>query len=178
MLAAPDDFVEGSTEPWIVDVVCALLTASDQRTVLECGAFIGATTVRLAHTLAEMGGGTIIAVELEADRANTAQAALENANLPPTVTWRVVHDDVLKYIASVPDESIGVAWVDDDHTKDHVAQELTALWPKMVTNGLILGHDVYGSTDLQEQFKQVGGYALDFPRLGPAGGLGILQVRG
>src|SRR5438132_14302912 len=85
MLEAPADFVEGSAEPWIVDVLCALLKASDQRSVLECGAFVGATTVRLAHTLAAMGGGRVAAIEIDPGRAAAAQARLEQAQ--PACDW-------------------------------------------------------------------------------------------
>jgi len=177
MLEAPEDFVEGSTEPWIVDILCALLKASDQRTVLECGAFVGSTTARLAGALEVMGGGSLVAVELDPVRATTAQNRLDGAAFPPTVAWQIVQDDDLKYIATVPDQSIGFAFLDDDHTKAHVSEEIEALLPKMAPNGLICGHDVWGSCDLQEIFTRYGGYALDLPRLGPAGGLGILQVR-
>src|SRR5438132_940274 len=85
MLEAPVDFVDGSTEPWIVDILCALLKASDQRSVLECGAFVGATTVRLAHTLAAMGGGRVVALEIDPGRAAAAQARLEQAQ--PACDW-------------------------------------------------------------------------------------------
>lgn len=177
MLEAPDDFIPGSTEPWIVDVVCALLKASDQRNVLECGSFVGATTVRLARTLAEMGGGTLTAVELEADRAATAQAALEAANIPPTVQWRIVQDDVLKYIASLPGEGLGFVWIDDCHEHEHVDQEIQLLLPKTAPNGILCFHDVHGSCALHREVERYGGIAIDLPRLGPAGGIGIIQVR-
>lgn len=178
MLAAPDDFVQGSTEPWIVDIVCALLKANDLTTVLECGAFIGATTERLARTLAEMGGGDIVACEIDPARACLAQDRLTHAAIPPTVRWKIVQDDILTYIPAQPDESIGLAWVDDDHGQQHVYDELTALLPKMRQGGLICGHDVHGSCALHEVFARFpNSLSLDLPRLGPAGGLGILQVR-
>ena len=177
MLEAPDDFVQGSTEPWIVDVVCALLKASDKRTVLECGSFIGATTERLAKTLADMGGGSITAVEIDPERAATAQARLEAAKIPPTVQWKIVQDDVFAYLNSIPNESLGFAWVDDDHGQQHVFDELSALLPKMVPTGIVTGHDVHGSCALWEVFaKFPNSISLDLPRLGPAGGLGVIQV--
>lgn len=177
MLEAPDDFVQGSAEPWIVDVLCALLKASDQRYVIECGAFIGATSLRLCQTLAQMGGGSFTAVEIEPERAATAQQRLEDANLPPTVNWQIVQQDIFAYLEGVPDGAFGFAWVDDTHTHEHVDAELRALFPKMVTpGGIICGHDVTGSCDLQQEFKRYGGIALDLPRLGPAGGIGILQL--
>lgn len=176
MLEAPDDFVQGSAEPWIVDVVCALLKASDQRSVLECGAFIGATSLRLCQTLADMGGGSFTAVEIDPERAGIAQARLEAANLPPTVKWQIVLNDVFRHIASLPDASVGYVWLDDDHEHQHVDEELRALFPKMASGGIITGHDVTGSCDLGQEFRRYGGIALDLPRIGPAGGIGIIQV--
>lgn len=173
-LTTPADFVEGSAEPWIGEVVCALLKASDQRNVLECGSFVGATTLRLGQTLADMGGGTLVACEIDATRALETHTKL--LTVPASVEWRVVQQDILVYLGTVPNESLGLVWLDDDHEKAHVAQELEALFPKMVRGGLILGHDVWGICELHEVFERYGGYALDLPRLGPAGGLGILQV--
>ena len=177
MLEATPDFVQGSAEPWIVDVLCALLTASDQRTVLECGAFIGQTSLRLCQALAKMGGGSFTAVEIEPDRAAIAQERLEKANLPPTVQWRIVQQDVFEFLKTVPDGAFGFVWLDDDHQHQHVDAELNALFPKMVTpDGIIAGHDVHGSCDLQQEFKRYGGIALNLPRLGPAGGIGLIQL--
>src|SRR5207248_10385712 len=113
MLEARDDFLEGSSERWIVNVLCALVRAGDYHSLLETGAFVGATTERLARTLAEMGGGRVVACELDSARAALTQGRLERAALPPTVEWRVVADDVLRYLASVPDASLEIVWVDD-----------------------------------------------------------------
>src|SRR5207237_9735040 len=54
MLEAPDDFLEGSTEPWIVNVLCALVRAGDYHSLLETGASVVATTERLARRLATL----------------------------------------------------------------------------------------------------------------------------
>jgi hypothetical protein len=36
---------------------------------------------------------------------------------------------------------------------------------------------VFGVCDLQDVVGKFGGYSIDLPRLGPAGGLGVIQVR-
>jgi predicted O-methyltransferase YrrM len=123
-----------------------------------------------------MGGGTLHIAELEAERAAACDKRLSELPIKD-VEWRVWHDDVFNVIAAQPDESIDWAWVDDNHEKAHVDRELAALIPKMARNGLVLGHDVWGSTDLQEIFVKHGGYALDLPRLGLAGGIGVIQCR-
>src|SRR5205823_4371406 len=157
------------------DVLCALLRAGDYRSVLETGAFVGATTERLALTLGAMGGGRVVACECDPTRAALTDARLERA--APACTWAVIQDDVLRYVASVPDESLEFVWLDDDHTPAHVHEELALLVRKMRPGGLICGHDVYGACQLAAVFGAFGGYSLDLPRLGPAGGLGLLQVR-
>ena len=49
----------GSTEPWITNLICALLKASGARRVLETGAFEGFTSFHLKDTLDRLGGGQL-----------------------------------------------------------------------------------------------------------------------
>lgn len=170
------NYLTGCTEPWNVEILAALLKASNAKTVLECGGYLGTTSAWLALTLQQMGGGTFHIAELEAERAAACDKRLSELPIDK-VTWRVWHDDVFNVIAQMPDESVDFAWIDDDHSKEHVDREITALLPKMSRLGLVTGHDVFGSTDLQEIFVKHGGYALDFPKLGLAGGIGVIQCR-
>ncbi len=175
-----DEYEPGSTEPYVAELLCALLKASGRTRVVELGAFKGTTSAWICSTLAKMGGGRFTAVEFDPEapeRADWTQSRLEALQLPETVVWDVLRSDALAAIASFPDASIGFAFVDDDHTKRHVHGEIEALWPKMQTGGFIVGHDVWGSCDLQTVFAHFGGYSLDLPRLGAAGGLGLIQVR-
>jgi len=170
------NYMSGCTEPWNVEVLAALVKATIPRTILECGGYMGTTSAWLAMTLQETGGGTLHVAELDADRAAMCDKRLSELPIPD-VTWRVWQDDVFNVIAAQPDESIDFSWVDDNHEKDHVDRELAALIPKMRQNGIITGHDVTGTCDLAPIFEKHGGYWLDTPRLGPAGGIGILQCR-
>lgn len=177
--------VEGATEPHIVEIVCALVMANDAHRVLETGGFLGHTSLSLAETLGMLARTNgehrqLIVAEIDQSRAEAIDQALyarvaENGS--PAFQWRVVATDVLQVIDAEADESLDAVWIDDDHTPAHVAGEVQALLPKMRTNGLLLFHDVYGVCDLQAIVKQYGGYSLDLPRWGPAGGLGIIQVR-
>lgn len=170
------DYPGGSTEAWISNLVAGLLKATGIAVALETGAFRGHTTTWLVLALAEMGGGLLYVAEIDPDRAIDVSMCVSRLSQPSVET--LVHTrDALAVIHDLPDGTIGLAFLDDDHTKDHVAKEIEALWPKMAPGGIICGHDVYGVCDLQSVFRQYGGYALDFPRCGPAGGLGILQVR-
>lgn len=168
------NYFSGSTEPWNVEILAALLKASNANTVLECGGYLGMTSAWLALTLQQMGGGTLHVAEYEAERAAACDKRLSELPIKD-VEWRVWHDDVFNVIAALPDASVDFAWVDDNHEHEHVDKELNALFPKMRSKGLIVGHDVIGSTDLQQEFRRYGGIALDLPRLGLAGGLGIIQ---
>lgn len=170
------NYLTGCTEPWLVEILASLLKASNAKTILECGGYLGTTSAWLALTLQQMGGGTFHIAELEEERAAAVDKRLSELPIDK-VNWKVWHDDVFQVIAAMPDESIDFAWVDDRHEKPHVDRELEALLPKMTKKGIVTGHDVFGSTDLQEIFTKHGGYSLDFPMLGAAGGIGIIQVR-
>ena len=170
------DYPGGSTEPYTSNVVAALLKATGIAVALETGAFMGHTTAWLAGALADMGGGTLHVAEIDADRSVGVSRLLSGLSLP-NVEALVHNRDALAVINDLPDGTIGLAFLDDDHTKEHVAKEIEALWPKMAPGGIMTFHDVFGVCDLQSVVRHYGGYALDFPRCGPAGGLGILQVR-
>jgi predicted O-methyltransferase YrrM len=122
-----------------------------------------------------MGGGDLTVAEIDLGRAAQINSRLDALDLPNT-TWAVLATDVMQVIASLPDKWIDMVWLDDDHEEFHVRSEITALWPKVKPGGLIVGHDVFGSVNLQKVFKHFGGLALDLPRLGPAGGIGIIQI--
>lgn len=175
------EHVDGSTEPWIQDIVVALLQGLQRVNplVMEFGGFHGHTSIRLAQALEDQGGGRLVVVEYDPDapeRADMVDARLTGLKVPH-VDWTVIRADALVAIGHCADESIDFVYLDDTHTHEHVQKELAALLPKMKPGGLITGHDVFGSTNLQQEFRAFGGYALDLPRLGPAGGLGILQIR-
>jgi predicted O-methyltransferase YrrM len=169
-------YFDGCTEPWIVEIVASLMKACDAKVVFEGGGYLGTTSAWLAKELAKMGGGRLIVAELEAERAEATNWRLQ-ALAPSNVEWCVVHDDVFNVIASIADESIDFAWIDDCHEHKHVDKELEALKPKMRRGGIITGHDVHGSCALWMEFEKHGGYALELPRWGAAGGIGIIQCR-
>lgn len=172
---AEDDYPAGATEAWIANLVKALLIASGARTVLETGCFMGHTSRVLLETLEDLGGGDLILCEIDEARARYLNGTF--GDMSDLTSVRVRQQDAFTVIRELPDGWLGFAFVDDDHQKAHVAEEIEALLPKMAPGGIITFHDVFGVCDLQEVVTAYGGYALDFPRCGPAGGLGILQVR-
>lgn len=163
----------GDTEPWISRLVGDFVVATGARTVLETGCFTGATTVYIADALRRLGGGKLAGCEIDPTRAEAVRFRLPEQG-EDGVHWHIHAGDVLSYLLQT-DTKYDLAWVDDDHTKPHVTKELMLLMPRMNQGGLILLHDVYGVCDLQEVVRKFGGYSIKLPRLGPAGGLGVIQ---
>lgn len=161
----------GSTEPWLSRLVADFIVARGARTVLETGAYMGATSVWIADALQRLGGGHFYLCEIDKARRGIAVDRVVRMGCDDVT----IHErgNVLDLLAT--DETYDLAWVDDDHTKKHVTQELTLLYPKMSAGGMIIMHDVYGVCDLKTVVRQFGGYSIDLPRLGPAGGIGLIQ---
>jgi predicted O-methyltransferase YrrM len=175
---AVDKHQPGDTEPWISRLVGDLIVARGARTVLETGCFTGATSMYIVDALHRLGGGEFIGCEIDAGRHQVLLGRLpEWRQRCPRVSIDFPNIDALQWVRGAPDRHYDIAFVDDCHEKPHVTKELTLLYPKMNEGGLILLHDVFGVCDLQSVVQQFGGYSIDLPRLGPAGGLGIIQVR-
>lgn len=168
-------YESGCAEPWTTQLIASLLIASNARNVIETGSFTGQTSAWLAMALERLGGGVLTVVDIDPERVRATEERLGKLNLE-RVQINVVEADVLRYLPTLPDKSLEFAWVDDCHEHFHVARELNLLWDKMKPGGIITGHDVFGSCNLQVEFKKFGGVCLDLPRLGAAGGVGIIQI--
>jgi predicted O-methyltransferase YrrM len=164
----------GSTEPWISELVASFVVARGARTILETGCFKGATSVWLYDALCRLGGGSLVLCDIEKERAEAAAYRIATLIGGARSVGVAMEGDVIQYLQTTK-RTFDLAWVDDCHEKPHVTKELMLLMPKMNPGGLILLHDVYGVCDLKTVVQQFGGYSLDLPRLGPAGGLGIIQ---
>ncbi len=174
------DFTDGSAEPWVRDVLAALLVANASRTVVEVGGFRGATSARLLRAMLPLPWSKSLTVcEIDPQRAVDVQAALD-ANGKCGYA-KVVVANSLDWIPTLPAESVDFCWLDGNHEKQHVLFELHALLSRMAPGGIVAGHDVFGSCQLSEVFALVASQtgwrsmSLDLPMLGPAGGIGLLQ---
>ncbi len=167
------DHEPGSTEPWVSRLVASFAIGIGARSILETGCFKGATSLWLARALSSLGGGELHLCEIDRQRLETAidrVAGISDVKVRP---WP---GDVITFLRACR-MRFDLAWVDDNHEKAHVWRELQFLLPCMNPGGLVLLHDVYGSCDLQEVVQKFGGYSIDLPRMGPAGGLGVIQCR-
>jgi predicted O-methyltransferase YrrM len=168
-------YAEGATEPWTAQLVAEFCAAKQARVVLELGGFKGLTSMAIAERMMGYGGGQLIICELDKDRCdNIRQLFKAHPARTAGVMARLEQQDALTCIASLPLQSVEVAFVDDDHTASHVEQELKALMPKMVRGGIILLHDVCGPFGLDTLVRRYGGSIIELPKLHAAGGLGVI----
>ena len=182
LLRAADDldWHPGCAEPWVADVLASLLRANATRVAIEIGGFEGYTSRHLQRALSTLPWQKSLTVcEIDHDRARATRRTLCRDGICGYV--KVMCADSLDWIPTLDAESVDFVWLDGCHEKPHVYRELRALVPKMAPGGLLCGHDVFGSTDLQEVFARVAvetgwrSMSLDLPMLGPAGGIGCLQ---
>lgn len=167
-----EDHEPGSTEPWITHLVVALMKSVGATRVLETGAFKGFTTEALETGLADLGGGVLHYCEIDPERRADLERTLPGRKDVETVGF----GDVFAHLAHIPDGYYDFVFLDDDHSEAHVRTELGLLYPKVAKGGLIALHDVTGACAyIGGMVRGYGGIALDLPRLGPAGGLGIIQ---
>ena len=169
-------YVPGSTEPWSVSVLCALTWLTRACDVLELGAFEGRTTEKLAETLegAPTRFPNLVAVEVDGPRAEVARNRC--ARFPHV---RVVERDAIPFLREclVEGLSFDVAFVDDDHTYAHVAEEIDLLKSGVVRRGgIIVMHDVLGEFELAPLVHLHDGFIIDLPLMHAAGGLGVIRV--
>jgi predicted O-methyltransferase YrrM len=169
----------GSAEPWIARLLQQLVIAHGARDVVEIGGFEGYTSEFLLRALAtsKIPKATLTVCEIDEERAHAIGERLTRVGkeCAPNVVASVVLGNSLAWLPGVPNESFDFVWLDGNHTKPHVDEEITLLLPRLRPGGVIYGHDAFGTCDLQAVFRKHGGYALDLPRLGLAGGLGIIQ---
>ena len=164
----------GSTEPWTAQILYYLVMALRPQLVVETGCYLGHTTAWLADALDRLGGGTLHAIDVDANRVMQAKTYVDRLNLEHTfLAWHTTH--VFKTLSEFPPESIDFAWVDDDHDAEHVSQEMEILIPRMSRGGLIALHDVFGEFNLAAVVAKYKGFSLALPVLHNSGGLGLWQ---
>ena len=166
-------FRSGSTEPWSASVVCALAWSIGARSVLELGAFEGLTTLALAKALPN---ARIYAVEHDEARATITRNRCANEH-----GWNVevIQRDAISFLREcvASERRADFAFVDDDHTYAHVAEEIDLLRTYVIRKGgMIVMHDVIGDFGLDQLVRHHGGRIIELPLLHAAGGLGVIRV--
>ncbi len=170
-----DIYRAGSTEPWSVNVICALITALKPRHIIETGTFEGRTTEAIYQTLIEGGWGARLTT-VEHDEERHARLRTQMGRWPSykRLSIELVGGDALLYLQGLPTDSVDFVFLDDDHTAAHVDEEITECERAVRVGGVITGHDVCGPFGLDEVFPRHKGIVLPFERFHIAGGMGII----
>ena len=157
-------YAAGSTEPWAVSVLEALVRLRRPMNLLELGTFEGRTTRALASVMPEHARLWTVDITRRHEGFDDRRITYTEAG---AIEW-LIHD--------APEGAIDFAFVDDDHSLGHVAQEVAILREHvMAPRGLIVLHDVIGPFGLDEIVKAHDGFIVELPLLHAAGGLGIIQ---
>jgi len=157
----------GSTEPWTVDILCAIVRAKQPKVLLEAGTYKGLTTAKLAEA---MPSDAVLWT------VDSGEAGGKPEFTDPRVKY--VLSDIMAFLRDTK-LAFDFAFVDDNHTYNHVWHEMVLLRQRMRPHGVICMHDVYGPDwrlGLGEICRQFEGISLKLPLLGPLGGLGIIQL--
>src|SRR3990167_7241928 len=108
----------------------------DAKIIIETGYDAGYTTEALALTGAQIVGLDNLS---EYPGAETiAQPKLEKYS---NIT--LLHDDALEYLKSREADSIDLIFIDDDHSEDHVKNEILEARRIVSAGGVIVLHDVF-----------------------------------
>jgi len=165
-------FRSGSTEPWVVDVICAIVQAQKPSVIVETGTYLGLTTYRLiraTQTYAAEKTAQVYSVEFDPQRATEALERLRATECNCTI----IQGDAIQFLQGFVGHA-DLIFLDDDHTASHVREEIKLARKILRPGGILLLHDVVGNFGLGELVKEHGGVILDFPRLHTAGGLGVI----
>ncbi|CQR66120.1 O-methyltransferase [Streptomyces leeuwenhoekii] len=109
--------------------------------VLEIGTLFGYSTIHLARGLPE--GGRVTTLEIDPRAAEVARRNLRTAGVDDRVD--VVVGDAFAYLASVPQESVGLVFIDAD--KKSYPDYLKLCYPLLEPGGLLIADDAFAQGD-------------------------------
>ena len=159
----------GTTEPWTQQIVANLAGAIGAENIIETGTFEGLTTLWLIST-----GAHVTTVESDPERAQNAREFFNSLGVGDQV--RVITEDALHVLRSKGDDTYDLAFLDDDHTSDHVYAEITEAKRIVRSGGIIAVHDVIGDFGLKGVLAAHHGISLPLGQLHSNGGLGLVVV--
>ncbi len=170
-----EDWIAGSTEPWTVDIISALIRAVSPLHLLETGTFEAKTTVRMHWASGEESKLTSLeCVEEYWEKASEKCLDLKGVT--------ILNVEAVDYLLNYKGPKFNFVFLDDDHGLDHVAMELDLLYNfatgkgLMAPGGIICIHDVCGNSGLGAVVVARHGFILNLPLLHRFGGLGLLQM--
>lgn len=117
--------------------------------VVETGVCQGASTAAFLMAVGDEGGA-VTSYDIDPkcrDRVKRNLAPLPGGHLD---SWSFVVRDSVEAAASHDDKTVGLLFLDSDHSRKHVERELAAWLPKMRPDGIMAGHDYVGTPGVRE----------------------------
>lgn len=107
-------------------------------TMVEVGVQFGYNAATLLREYDILAGWKILyLIEINPEYAAIIRKTLENINAP----WELRIGDSAAEAAKFEDESVDVAYIDDDHSLDGARRSIAAWYPKVRVGGILGGHD-------------------------------------
>lgn len=141
-----DGWMRDDSLQWLFNAASRI----DRQMIVEVGSWLGRSSVAIALGMGERH--EMICVDTWKGTKNeseyyfkTEEPAVEifKNNLLQYVGWlpRMIIGDSVESAALVADESIGLFFLDADHSEEAVTRDLRAWLPKMALGGIMAGHD-------------------------------------
>jgi len=132
---------EGSSEPWVSQLLYATARALDARRILEIGTFHGATTIWLALA-AEQTRGKVTCIDKNEEYLEITRQNLARMGLLHTTDLR--QGDMLDLLTHIPpSEMYDFAFFDACHEINRIRPVFEPLWNHIEEGGILAIHDVF-----------------------------------
>lgn len=149
-------FEGGGTEIETLWLLWALVRITKPGLVLETGTFHGVGTVALASAVKDNGGGKVLSVELDTEKAAQASELIKRAGLAEHV--EIFNRDSLEFIKSLDTEKYRFGFAFFDSTNAIRPIEFKMLYEKGGLTNLIAFHD---TSRLREKTFKIEGEPQD-----------------
>ncbi|MEV8327646.1 O-methyltransferase [Kitasatospora sp. NPDC056731] len=126
-------------------VLQLLTTLRRPRRALEIGTLFGYSTVHIARGLPE--DGRLTTLEIDPEAAALARRNLRAVGVEDRVD--VVVGDALEHLATVPEASLGLVFIDGD--KKSYPAYLKAVYPLLEPGGLVIADDAFAEGDFSAE---------------------------
>jgi predicted O-methyltransferase YrrM len=153
------------THPGARLLMAALCLLLDPAVAIETGPDAGVTTQCLAVATRH---GTVIAIDNCSEISNLAVARYNLINQCFTNVGTVI-GDALEFLRNTSDESVNFAFIDDDHSEEHVRLEMIELLRVMSRGGVAVFHDVTYFPYIEKNIREIftGWDILVLPAISP-----------
>lgn len=122
------------TPPETSEFIEAIITMTDSRRILEVGTHTGFTTLHMLRAVIGKDGAKVVAVEARPSHDKEFWAQFDILQFVEGWTPAV--------LSQLSGQIFDLVFVDSDHSVEHTAKELDALWPITRTGTIFLFHDV------------------------------------